>query len=121
MGYHGESITLHFFIPDADGEYPSMLHEDDGQTFAFRNGAFYRTEFRLRREGASITLQSSVSGNGYPEFARKRFLLIFHGPEFDRISINGHKAQFVDDVITLVNSGSDFYLEAELNSTKPAS
>ena len=121
MGYHGESITLHFFIPDADGEYPSMLHEDDGQTFAFRNGAFYRTEFRLRREGASITLQSSVSGNGYPEFARKRFLLIFHGPEFDRISINGHKAQFVDDVITRVNSGSDFYLEAELNSTKPAS
>ncbi|HET9207085.1 MAG TPA: glycoside hydrolase family 31 protein, partial [Burkholderiaceae bacterium] len=65
-GYHPAAIELHIFVPEADGEYQSVLHEDDGLTFAFREGAYYRTSFTLRRAGDRLTLEASVAGNGYP-------------------------------------------------------
>ncbi len=69
MGYYPASIELHVFIPEEDGETRSILQEDDGETFAFRDGAFYRTEFILRRSGETIALEAAVTGNGYPEFS----------------------------------------------------
>ena len=69
MGYHPASLELHVFLPDEDGETLSILHEDDGETFAFRDGAFYRTEFALRARRPRVTLEATVTGEGYPAFA----------------------------------------------------
>ena len=59
--------------------YHSMLQEDDGLTFAALHGARYRTTFTVARAGAELTLNADVSGDGYPEFARERFVLVLHG------------------------------------------
>ena len=114
MGYHPGEIELHVFIPDEDGQTRSMLHEDDGLTFASREGAFYRTDFVLGKNGPRLTVSASVSGRGYPEFARKRFLLRFHGADVTGITVDGSPAEAVDGVIVIENTGGDFSLEAEI-------
>jgi alpha-glucosidase len=114
MGYHPEEIELHVFVPDADGETRSMLHEDDGLTFASRDGAFYRTEFVLGKTGQHLTLTASVSGSGYPEFARQRFLVRFHGADVRAITVDGAPVSVADGVVVLENAASDFCLEAEI-------
>jgi alpha-glucosidase len=114
MGYHPEEVELHVFVPDADGETRSMLHEDDGLTFASRDGAFYRTEFVLGKMGRHLTLTASVSGNGYPEFARKRFLVRLHGADVRAITVDGAPVSVADGVVVLENAGRNFCLEAEI-------
>ncbi|MEI8339966.1 MAG: TIM-barrel domain-containing protein [Verrucomicrobiota bacterium] len=114
MNYDAETVVLHIFIPDEDGETSSMLHEDDGQTFAFRDGCFLRTHFILARRTSRITIQASVTGNGFPEFARKKFLIRFQGPPFKNISINDEPVHPVDGEFVLENNGVDFLLHAEL-------
>lgn len=112
MGYHPARIELHVFMPTADGETRSFLHEDDGETFAFRDGAFYRTEFLLRRDGGTITLEAVVAGRGYAEFARREFIVVFHGPVSSPITVDGRKATLDGDRLTLQNAGTSFSLRA---------
>ena len=111
--YHPRVIELHLFIPE-DGEYHSFLHEDDGLTFAFRAGAFYRTAFCVCRNQGLLTVEALVSGNGYPEFAREEFLIVLHGPPIQRITIDGRDMSVHDSTIRLPNSGQPFTLTAEL-------
>ena len=67
-GHHPAEIELHVF----PGEGESILHEDDGLTF---DGGFYRTTFTL----AGRELQARTEGDGYPEFARERFVVVCEG------------------------------------------
>ncbi len=117
MDHHPATIDLHVFIPDADGETRSVLHEDDGNTFAFRDGAFYRTGFDLRREGSRITLTATVTGNGYPDFRRERFAIHFHGLASEAVTIDGVWREVHDRRLTLENAGTGFSLEVELPIT----
>jgi alpha-glucosidase len=110
-GYHPRAIELHVFVPTEDGEYQSTLHEDDGLTFAFRQGAYYRTTFTLRKAGDQITLQGSVTGNGYPEFAREAFHLIFHGASPNLIHTNDQSLSPENGKYILQNAGTDFQID----------
>jgi alpha-glucosidase len=67
-GHHPAEIELHVF----PGQGESILHEDDGLTF---DGGFYRTTFTL--DGR--TLRAAATGDGYPEFARERFVVVCEG------------------------------------------
>ena len=67
-GYHPVEIELHVF----PGEGVSILHEDDGLTLS---GGFLRTTFRL----TGSELSAEVEGEGYPEFARVRFVVVVGG------------------------------------------
>lgn len=116
--YHPSTIELHAFVPEADGEYTSFLHEDDGLTFGFHEGAFYRTNFSLRKEGNGLTVSASVSGGGYPEFARTSFKVIFHngsGPVSGAASVDGKQIAITDNTLDFPNSGTDFELTVALD------
>jgi alpha-glucosidase len=113
-GYHPETLELHVFVPDADGTYQSMLQEDDGLTFAFQEQALRRTEFRLNRQGARLTLEAAASGNGYPEFARTAFRVVFHGATPANVEVGGQSLAPEAGTFVLTNAGEDFVLEAEL-------
>lgn len=114
MGYHPTAVELHVFLPGEDGETRSVLHEDDGLTFSRQDGAFYRTEFVLRRTGREIALAASVSGQGYGEFARQEFRVIFHGPIEDRIVVSDETFRLEDGKFILPNAGTGFSLRAAL-------
>ena len=116
MDHHPASLELHVFLPDEDGETQSMLHEDDGETFAFRDGAFYRTAFTLRRAGSRVTLDAAVNGHGYPDFQRKELVLHFHGLPDDAVTIQGTQHDLRDGVTALENTGAGFSLQMELPS-----
>jgi alpha-glucosidase len=117
MGYHPEMIELHVFIPDEDGEFQSLLHEDDGDTFAFREGAFYRTVFVMRKAGAQITLDATVSGDGYPEFARREYRVVFHGGIRGLVRVNEATVSMEEHTILLKNTATRFQIEVEAETT----
>ena len=110
MGYYPTNIELHVFIPGEDGETRSILHEDDGETFAFQAGAFYRTEFILRRDKETITLEAAVTGTGFPEFARRNFVLVFHGLLPSPIILEGKPMTVIHNSITFESAGTNFSL-----------
>ena len=114
MDHHPASLELHVFLPDEDGETLSTLHEDDGESFAFRDGAFYRTQFALRRAGPRVTLEGTVTGDGYPAFRRRELVLRFHGAVGDAVTVDGVRQEVRDGALTLANAGISFRLEAEV-------
>jgi alpha-glucosidase len=106
--YHPDVVELHLFVPASDGVYQSMLQEDDGLTFAALRDARYRTTFAVERAGSQLRLHAEVSGDGYPEFRRERFVLVFHGAapdagQLDDVMITGTNGRF-----EIPNSGSSF-------------
>ncbi len=115
LDHRPASVELHVFIPEEDGETRSVLHEDDGETFAFRHGAFYRTEFTLRRDGGDVTLDATVTGTGYPAFARREFVLVFHGLSSDEVTLDGQTVGLDGDRITLANAGTGFSVRAGMD------
>lgn len=113
-GYYPQKIVLHVFVPAADGEYLSTLHEDDGLTFAFRAGACYRTAFSLRRSGGQLTLNGAVTGSGFPEFARQSFELVFHGAIPATILANGQTLTAHEGRFDLPNHGENLQITVDL-------
>ena len=114
MNYHPRQIELHVFVPEADGAYRSTLYEDDGLSFAFKRGASYRTDFTLTRAGAHLTLEATVTGDGYPEFARESFRVVFHGPAPAHVQVGGRRVELQGDSLVLPNAGEAFVLEAAM-------
>ena len=94
MGYSPVTVELHIFIPKEEGETHSILHEDDGESFAYRRGEFYRTEFVLRLLNDTIMLAATVKGLGYSTFARKEFVLVFHGPIFSTANTRRRRSRY---------------------------
>lgn len=113
-GYHPELIELHIFVPAEDGAYHSSLREDDGLSFAFREGAFYRTDFTLRRAGLRLTVEAAVSGEGYPEFARTAFALVFHGAAPAGVEVGGRPVAAQHGQYRVANTGQAMTIEVEL-------
>jgi alpha-glucosidase len=101
-------MELHLFVPASDGVYSSMLQEDDGLTFAALRAARYRTTFTVERAGTQLTVKAEVSGDGYPEFVRERFLLVLHGAEADAARLDDVMIIGANGRFEISNSGSGF-------------
>jgi alpha-glucosidase len=95
-GLKPKALDLHVFIPREDGAFESMLQEDDGLTFAFRDGGYLRTRFLVKRSGSTVRLEAKSSGRGFPEFRRKQFRVVFHGAAVSNVRLNG-AARVVDN------------------------
>jgi alpha-glucosidase len=104
-------VELHLFVPGADGTTTSMLQEDDGLTFAALSGACYRTEFTVARAGHTVLLQASVTGDGFPEFARERFVLVLHGAASGEVRVDGTAVAGGDGRFSFANAGTGFTVE----------
>lgn len=112
MGYYPEAIELHVVVPEEDGDFRSELQEDDGITTAHAQGAYVRTAFTLSRRGNHVRVSAHVSGNGFAEFRRKRFLLVFRGAAVERVAIEGGgvEATARGGRLDLPNTGEGFAL-----------
>jgi alpha-glucosidase len=107
-GYHPSTIELHLFVPVADSRHSSFLQEDDGLTFAEREGARYRTNFELARSGEHVTLRAEVDGAGYPQFAREAFHLLIHGAAPETVLLDGTRLPKTGGHFVLPNAGTGF-------------
>lgn len=115
MGLRPTSLDLNIFLPAEDGVFTSVLQEDDGETFKYRDGAMLRTTFTLTRKGGKARLQATVSGKGFKEFARTQFRLILHGGEVPtQATLNGKPVEPGEDLWSLANGGEAFSLDLEL-------
>ncbi|HEV2927432.1 MAG TPA: DUF5110 domain-containing protein, partial [Propionibacteriaceae bacterium] len=110
-GYHPAVLELHLFVPAADGSHHSMLQEDDGLTFAALSGARFRTDFEVARSGQTVVLRATVTGEGYPEFARERFILVLHGADPTAVRVDGAEVPGADGRFEFANSGTGFTVE----------
>jgi alpha-glucosidase len=110
MGHYPELIELHVIVPDEEGEFHSMLQEDDGVSRAYESGGFLRTTFSLTRTGNRVTLRGAVTGQGFPEFRRQAFRLLFRGRSVDKVEVAGAVARARDGRIELGNRGESFEL-----------
>jgi len=113
-GHHPSAIELHLFVPGADGTCTSVLHEDDGLTFAAAAGERYRTEFTVVRRGRRIEVSAAVDGRGYPEFSRERFDLVIHGAEPGEVRLDGEAVVRTEGAFLLHNAGSGFSVEFDI-------
>jgi alpha-glucosidase len=109
MDHHAELLELHVIVPDEEGEFFSQLHEDDGTTLAYQSGAFLRTTFCLTRQRDRVRISARVTGDGYPEFRRRAFRLVFHGCAVDKVELQGGEVH-VNGGHTLENRGDGFEL-----------
>jgi alpha-glucosidase len=110
-GHHPAAIELHLFVPTADGTHRSFLQEDDGLTFAARDGARYRTTFEVARRGDRVTLRAEVEGDGYPEFAREAFVLVVHGAAPATVTVDGDALEVRGGRVAIANAGTGFAAE----------
>ena len=113
MGYFPDRIELHVFLPGEDGETISFLHEDDGCTFAFRQGRFLLTKFAVCRRGRELIIQAGSSGQCFAEFARKEFSVHFHG-KVSEVSLNDQPIESNQRPLMIPQSNRDFVLRANI-------
>jgi len=113
-GYHPSAVELHLFVPAGDGTHGSLLQEDDGLTFAARDGARYRTTLDVTRSGDRVSLRGSVDGDGYPEFVRNAFHLVIHGAAPETVRLDGVELRTTGQHFVLPNSGTSFTVEFTL-------
>jgi alpha-glucosidase len=96
-GLAPESIELHVFVPESNGEWTSELQEDDGLTYAALKDNRVRTSIRVVRNGDSVTVAGTVSGSGFEGFARKELVVVWHTND----ERNGSR-------LVIANAGEDF-------------
>jgi len=96
-GLAPESIELHVFVPETDGEWFSELQEDDGLTYAALEDNRVRTSIRVVRNGDSVSISGQSTGNSFAGFARSEYVIVWHTAD-DR---NGSRQ-------SIANSGEDF-------------
>ena len=56
-------------------------------------------------------MRAEVDGEGYPEFARRQFDLVIHGPVSDTVLVDGSQREIAGGRIIVPNEGSAFTVE----------
>jgi alpha-glucosidase len=110
MDHQPDVLELHVVVPDEDGEFYSHLQEDDGVSTAFSSGAYLRTTFCLTRLGNRIRVSAKVTGDGFAEFRRRLFRIVFHGSPVDRLEVEGGDMRASGGHLELDNRGEGFEL-----------
>lgn len=108
MGYYPESIDLHVFVPREDGEFTSVLFEDDGESHAYKQGAYVRTTLTVKRHGDHLLLTGKSEGRGFPQFKRTQFRIQVHGAKVT-LQQQGQSRELTD-FLELDNRGQSFEL-----------
>jgi alpha-glucosidase len=107
-------VELHVFVPGSDGTWTSVLQEDDGLTTAAEAGARVRTTFAVTRRGSALRLTAEVTGDGFPEHARERFVVHVHGAPVTSASLDGAQVAVSDGVVGVASATTGFELELVL-------
>lgn len=90
-----DTLYLHIYKGDVDNEF--VYYEDDGESYKYQNGDYYKRVLQYDAANKTIRL-NKVEGNFASKF--KNIKLILHG--FDvthKFSVNGNAAGFAKDFV----------------------
>jgi alpha-glucosidase len=113
-GYFPEAIELHLFVARSDGTRTGRLVEDDGLTFASREGGYLGTTFTVTRADSRVDVVVEVDGHGFAEFRREAFRLVVHGASPSVLRIGGGEVPLVEGAFTIPNRGTAFTAEFDV-------
>ncbi len=91
-----KEITLHIYYKN--GIETSELYEDDKDTFAYENGAYRLSQFKLTGADSRLNIEQHIEGDFTPSF--NKYLLEFHGFPFtvNEVIVDGKKVNVKDGV-----------------------
>lgn len=113
-GFFPELLELHVSVPQEALTRTSALYEDDGWSFAYRDGAFVKTEIELERRGDRLTLVAQRSGDGFPEFRRQALRVVLRGARATAAELGGRTLPIEDGAVRFENAGEPFELVIRL-------
>ena len=58
-----------------------------------------------------MLVQATVTGDGFPEFARQRFALVLHGAAPETVRVDGTAVDGTDGQFSFANAGTGFTVE----------
>jgi alpha-glucosidase len=105
-----DRLELHAFAPNRDSLTTSLLHEDDGISFAFRDGAFLESVLELELHGDELRLRARTRGEGFPEARRAKVSVKLHDFRAATARLDGRQVPLENGGLTFENSGQDFEL-----------
>jgi len=96
----GDVLYLHFFNGSENSTY--AYYEDDGKSYNYENGSFYKRSIIFDAEKRELRLKSK-SGSLISRFKKVHFIL--HGfPEGQKFKINNAAVEFTTEVVDLFNA-----------------
>jgi alpha-glucosidase len=103
-------LELHAFAPSSDSLTTSLLHEDDGTTFAFRDGAFLRTALEVELHAGELRLRSRTQGDGFPGARREKLAVVLHDFDAKSARLDGRDVAIERGRLLFPNRGENFEL-----------
>ena len=90
MDYAGQrpltSVTMQVFPADSDSHF--AYYDDDGETFAYEQGAYFSQAMSVRRQGGGIEFTVAAAQGTYKP-ALRDYLLAIHGGSAKTVRVNG--------------------------------
>ncbi|MCB0275229.1 MAG: DUF5110 domain-containing protein [Calditrichaeota bacterium] len=90
-----ETVMVDAFVPSGDGQKTRILYEDDGESTAYRSGAFAKTAVELGKKGNSVSVKIAPRQGDYAGAVSQRdWVLRLHLPVNARpenLTVNGKK------------------------------
>jgi alpha-glucosidase len=114
-GLAPELIELHVFPPAAGARAGcGLLYEDDGQSTAYREGAYLRTELGLELAGHRLRIFANTAGKDFPERRRVRFRVVLHGRSAVSATLDGRSLAFAGNTLVFPAGTGGFTLDVAL-------
>ncbi len=99
-----DTLTIHVYQGDVTNSF--VYYEDDGESFDYENGGFYKRTISYDPRKKSVTF-GDVEGSYQSNF--KLVKVVFHGfQNASRWKLNGKKAEVKDDFISFIDPISRF-------------
>ncbi|MFO7341170.1 MAG: glycoside hydrolase family 31 protein [Bacillaceae bacterium] len=86
-----ESLTLHYYY-GPDTRYEFALYDDDGESFAYQDGEYFRKSIRISADPEAVYLEVKEEGNYRPDWKELK-LAVHNGKEGLKIYLNGKALQ----------------------------
>jgi alpha-glucosidase len=77
-------LELHVYLPQPGGECRGNLYQDDGLSFAFREGAVLRMSFGCKNTDSGTTFSSTRQGSFQPWWSEVQFIV--HGAKAGQVT-----------------------------------
>jgi alpha-glucosidase len=114
LGHAPECVELCVVVPGADERRTSVLYEDDGISFAYRDGRRLLTRIVVARRGAEIRVSGVTEGTRFEGFRRRALRVEFRGLVPRNVRLDARAVALAHGALTFPHTDGTFELTAEI-------